>query len=195
VLDRLRELNPVINKRRKHKHHQFLSEDIGEPTVDRHLASVTTLMAVANDKKHFDHMFRIVFPKLGEQLVMGSILHPALPESTDDDGAAEETIEVGVASPTSASAEVGGIAVVVGSPRVSEKVVARLRQGEAEFNELAIAAYGRDARGPEREAKNTATKLRFLLTRMAGEGLIVKVAERRWRLANAATNRALELES
>src|SRR5215467_8501200 len=78
VVERLRELSPVINKRRKHHLHRFLSEDIGEPTVDRHIASVVTLMSVASDKKHFDDMFRMAFPAIGEQMILSATVKPPL---------------------------------------------------------------------------------------------------------------------
>jgi hypothetical protein len=48
VLRVLREKNPVLeNGRRKHKHHQHLTRDIGHPKLKEHLASVTTAMKMA----------------------------------------------------------------------------------------------------------------------------------------------------
>lgn len=175
VVAKLRALNPVIGKRRKHKHHQFLSEDIGEPTVDRHLASVTTLMSVANDKRHFDDMFRRAFPKVGEQTTL-AIMDPASPaiaSGTDDpDDVAEMVVAAG-----SAQESVGGVEIVMGVPRTSEKVLMALRNGEVSFSGLALAAYGETAKG------NTANKLRRLLARMEAEGLIRSVGDRMWSIA------------
>lgn len=66
VLDEIRKRNPVVGARRKHKNHQFLTEDVGLPGLDKHIASVTTLMSVAQSKQHFDEMFRMAFPAPGE---------------------------------------------------------------------------------------------------------------------------------
>jgi hypothetical protein len=77
VLDELRRRNPVVDgKRRRHKHFQFLTDEIGHPSLDRHLASVTTLMSVAKNKEHFKDLFRVAFPKLGEQLLIAETVQP-----------------------------------------------------------------------------------------------------------------------
>lgn len=64
VLDELKAKNPKNEKgRRKHKHHQFLTEDIGNPHLERHIASVTTLMRAAPNWKNFERLFARAFPK------------------------------------------------------------------------------------------------------------------------------------
>lgn len=69
VLDELRARNPVTaGGRRRHKHHQFLTEDIGIPPLDRHLAIVTTLTTLAKDKHEFKELFAKAFPKRGDQI-------------------------------------------------------------------------------------------------------------------------------
>ena len=48
VLKKLQERNPTVgNGRRKQRHHQWLTEDVGNPKLQEHLASVTTLMRVS----------------------------------------------------------------------------------------------------------------------------------------------------
>jgi P63C domain len=48
VLKKLKEVNPTNeNGRRKHKHHQHLTRDIGHPKLKEHLAGVTTAMKMA----------------------------------------------------------------------------------------------------------------------------------------------------
>jgi len=47
VLQKLREVNPVVDGRRKHKHHQHLTPDLGHPKLKEHLAGVTTVMKIA----------------------------------------------------------------------------------------------------------------------------------------------------
>jgi hypothetical protein len=64
VLDDLKRKNPKDEKgRRKHKFFQFLTEDIGNPHLERHIASVTTLMRAAPNWKIFDRLFARAFSK------------------------------------------------------------------------------------------------------------------------------------
>lgn len=49
VLDELRAKNPIAeNGRRRHRHHQWLTEDIGHPKLLQHLASVVALMRASD---------------------------------------------------------------------------------------------------------------------------------------------------
>jgi hypothetical protein len=65
VLDELRIKNPIVwNKRRKYKHHQFLTEDIGNPHLEKHIASVTTLMRISPNWKSFERVLEKAFPSL-----------------------------------------------------------------------------------------------------------------------------------
>jgi hypothetical protein len=80
VLDELRRKNPVVynHGRRKHKLHQFLTDDIGNIHLEKQVASVTTLMRVASNWKAFEKMMEKAFPShtTAAQLEM----------SLDDDG-------------------------------------------------------------------------------------------------------------
>ena len=63
VLDELRRKNPVSpSGGRRARHHQFLTEDIGNPHLERHIASVVTLMRVSTNWSQFDRMFKRAFP-------------------------------------------------------------------------------------------------------------------------------------
>lgn len=53
VLQKLQEKNPSINGRRKAKHHQHLTEDIGNPKLLQHLGSVVTLMKISKSYEDF----------------------------------------------------------------------------------------------------------------------------------------------
>lgn len=69
VLAELREKNPVLEekKRRAHKHHQFLTIDIGNPNLERHLSQLIVLMRISRDWQEFeDHMLE-AFPRYGSQ--------------------------------------------------------------------------------------------------------------------------------
>lgn len=60
ILDELKEKNPKgENGRRKHTHHQFLTEDIGIDALQKQLIEVTTLMKVAKDKDHFKELYKL----------------------------------------------------------------------------------------------------------------------------------------
>ena len=68
VLEELRRKNPVQeNGRRKHVHHQFLTEDVGHPHLERHLVAVTTLMRVSKTWRQFDRLLDDAFPRPGTQ--------------------------------------------------------------------------------------------------------------------------------
>ena len=76
VLEELREKNPVVsNKRRKYKHHQFLTEDIGNPHLEKHIASVTTLMRISSNWKSFERMLEKAFPSPHKPMQIEMNLH------------------------------------------------------------------------------------------------------------------------
>lgn len=72
VLPKLREINPTDEdtKRRKHKHHQFLSADVGQPDLRDHILQIIPIMKISKSwdtfKKHLD----VAFPKSGTQIEM-----------------------------------------------------------------------------------------------------------------------------
>ena len=63
VIEELRSKNPIVYKhgRRKYKHHQYLTESTGIPHLDKHLASVITLMRGCDNWDEFDKLFRKSF--------------------------------------------------------------------------------------------------------------------------------------
>lgn len=72
VLPKLRELNPTqeASKRRKFKHHQFLSEEVGQPDLRDHILQILPIMKISKDWKTFKRHLDVAFPKLGEQIEM-----------------------------------------------------------------------------------------------------------------------------
>jgi hypothetical protein len=66
VLDGLRLKNPVdpLTKRRKRKHFQFLTDDVGNPHVDKQITAVTTLLRATptGQWKFFETLFKQAFP-------------------------------------------------------------------------------------------------------------------------------------
>lgn len=69
VLAELRSKNPVVYKggTRKHRHHQLLTQDIGNPHLEKQVASVTTLMRVSNTWAGFKRLFDKAFPRREQQ--------------------------------------------------------------------------------------------------------------------------------
>lgn len=71
VLPELQRKNPVTPKGyRKYKHFQFLTEETGNPHLDKQIVSVMTLMRVADDKETFNKLFQRAFPKGPHQLFL-----------------------------------------------------------------------------------------------------------------------------
>jgi hypothetical protein len=67
VLPELRRLNPVVDGRRRHKHHQYLTETIGIPHLDTQVQTVTTLMRASISLPEFWKLLRRVCPVAGDQ--------------------------------------------------------------------------------------------------------------------------------
>lgn len=67
VLATLRAKNPVTDTgRRRHKHHQWLTAEIGHPKLQEHLASVTTLMRVSDKWDTFKTLLDKGLPRFSE---------------------------------------------------------------------------------------------------------------------------------
>lgn len=64
VLEELRKRNPPNEKgRRKHKHHQWLTPDVGHPKLRDHLNGVIALMKAATSWKEFKRMLERAYKK------------------------------------------------------------------------------------------------------------------------------------
>jgi hypothetical protein len=64
VLEELKRVNPKDEfGRRKTRHHQHLSDNIGNPHLERQLAATTALMRAADDWPQFKRMFAKSFSK------------------------------------------------------------------------------------------------------------------------------------
>jgi len=69
VLEELRRKNPVVNPSgtRRYKHHQFLTQDVGNSHLERHLATVTALMRISPSWREFERHLARAFPEAGGQ--------------------------------------------------------------------------------------------------------------------------------
>jgi hypothetical protein len=71
ILQELEARNPKDERgHRKHKHHQWLTEDVGHPALAQHLYAVIGLMRANNSWKQFKEMLQRAFPKKGETLFL-----------------------------------------------------------------------------------------------------------------------------
>jgi hypothetical protein len=70
VLNELRHRNPIItsNNSRNHKHHQFLSEDVGQPDLRTYLTKVITIMQLSSNWEEFEINLNKILPLCNEDL-------------------------------------------------------------------------------------------------------------------------------
>jgi hypothetical protein len=70
VLDELKRKNPTGEEtgRRKWRHHQFLTEDVGQPELRDHILQLVTVMRLSPDRETFERNFTAAFPAPGDQM-------------------------------------------------------------------------------------------------------------------------------
>jgi len=74
LIQKLREKNPKTEKgHRKVAHHQWLSEEVGDVNLAKHLHAVTALMKVSKNWGTFKRRLNEVFPKKNEQMLLGGL--------------------------------------------------------------------------------------------------------------------------
>jgi hypothetical protein len=75
LLIELERLNPKDKKtgQRKHKHHQFFTEDIGHPALAQHLYAVIGLMRASSTWEQFYRMMQRAFPKRNTTMLLPGI--------------------------------------------------------------------------------------------------------------------------
>lgn len=74
VLEELEKKNPPnASGNRRHKHHQFLTEDIGHPALDKHISGVIALMRASSNKAQFQRALQRAYPLPEEQLKLDAV--------------------------------------------------------------------------------------------------------------------------
>lgn len=68
IIGELEKRNPSDGGKRRSKHHQWLTEEVGHPALAQHLHAVITLMRVAPSWNHFKGWLDIAHPKRGDTL-------------------------------------------------------------------------------------------------------------------------------
>jgi hypothetical protein len=76
--------NPIEQGRRKGKHHQWLTDDVGHPALAQHLYAVITLMRVSNSWDQFKQLWDQAHPVRGDTIQMPLMLEPPKPMVTID---------------------------------------------------------------------------------------------------------------
>jgi len=71
LLQELQRKNPADEKgQRRSRHHQWLTDDIGNPALAKHLYAVTGLMRGSTDWQQFKHLLDRAFPKKGATMFL-----------------------------------------------------------------------------------------------------------------------------
>lgn len=68
VLEQLQEKNPSINGRRRSRHTQWLTEDLGHPALSQHMFALIRFMKAEDDWGQFKPRFYRAFPQRGDTL-------------------------------------------------------------------------------------------------------------------------------
>lgn len=77
IIEELERRNPSDHGRRKARHHQWLTDDVGHPALAQHLYAVITLMRVANSWDQFKSFLDSAHPVRGDTLQMPLMLEQA----------------------------------------------------------------------------------------------------------------------
>lgn len=63
IVEELERMNPyVVPGKRRHKHHAWLTRDIGHPALKEHVAKVVTVMKLSDDWLHFERNIQRALP-------------------------------------------------------------------------------------------------------------------------------------
>jgi hypothetical protein len=70
ILEELQKRNPAEDGKRKQKHHQWLTDDVGHPKLEQHLHTILAFMKVAKDWGSLCRMVDKAFPKIGHSFLL-----------------------------------------------------------------------------------------------------------------------------
>jgi P63C domain len=80
IIEELERRNPSEHGKRKSKHHQWLTEDVGHPALAQHLHAVVTLMRISKTWSQFMEFLDTAHPVRGDTLRLPLMLEP--PQTT-----------------------------------------------------------------------------------------------------------------
>lgn len=78
ILDELEKRNPMENGKRRGKHHQWLTDDVGHPALAQHLHAVVTLMRVSRSWDQFKEMLDLAHPRRNDTLSLPLMIEPPM---------------------------------------------------------------------------------------------------------------------
>ena len=77
IVKKLEDLNPANEKGyRRARHHQWMTEDVGDPALAQHLHAVIAFMRVSRNWDQFYAMLNQAFPKQGDTLQLPFMADP-----------------------------------------------------------------------------------------------------------------------
>ncbi len=68
ILAELEKINPKVETRRRAKHHQFLTEEVGHPALAQHLHTLVSFMRVSDSWDHLVNMVDRALPRQNENI-------------------------------------------------------------------------------------------------------------------------------
>lgn len=71
IVEELEKLNPKTERgRRKSRHHQWLTDDVGHPALAQHIYALIGFMRASGNWEDFYHMVGLAFPKKNSQMLL-----------------------------------------------------------------------------------------------------------------------------
>jgi len=70
ILKELQRKNPSTNGKRKYKHFQFLTNEVGDPALSRHFDGILALQRASTSWESFKRLVNKAYPKFGDQLTL-----------------------------------------------------------------------------------------------------------------------------
>jgi hypothetical protein len=98
IIRELERRNPSENGRRRSKHHQWLTDDIGHPALAQHLHAVITLMRVSTTWEQFMGMLNIAHPQKDETMLFSFMTEDFCPASALPSDVPNATVQLSAQS-------------------------------------------------------------------------------------------------
>lgn len=89
IIDELERRNPAENGRRKGRHHQWLTDDVGHPALAQHLYAVITLMRISTSWDQFKQLLDQAHPVRGDTMALPLLESPKPPMITIEASSSE----------------------------------------------------------------------------------------------------------
>ena len=95
IIEELERKNPSENGRRRAKHHQWLTEDVGHPALAQHIYSVISLMKISTDWNQFKVFLDQAHEKRGDTMQL-PLMQPTINKTASETmplfGGSSETV-------------------------------------------------------------------------------------------------------